>query len=199
MTRHKPRNERENQIIEAAVKCFAAAGYHETTMDDIANEIGLSKGSLYRYFANKKQLFLEILGWLSEPWEDEVRTKLEQFDTASEKLHFVVMQAVVVTMQPEMKQLGSVMLDFYSAMRFDKDVNESLRYHLGYWFDLFAGIVEEGIASGEFREVDARQAAIAIMSATDGLSLYEMMDVRDFDLMETARIYIDIILAGLKK
>ncbi|MCI0709799.1 MAG: TetR/AcrR family transcriptional regulator [Chloroflexi bacterium] len=168
-------------------------------MDDIANEIGLSKGSLYRYFKNKKQLFLAILGWLSEPWEDEMQNALAQLDTASDKLRFVVTHMVAVTGQPDMKELASVMLDFYSAMRFDEDVNESLRFHLDYWFDLFARIVEEGIASGEFRDIDARQAGIAIMASTDGMGLYDMMNVRNFDLVAATEVYIDIVLAGLKK
>ena len=52
--------ERKQQIFEAAVACFGRKGYHLTTMDDIAAECGLSKGSLYWYFDSKKELFLYL-------------------------------------------------------------------------------------------------------------------------------------------
>ena len=199
MTRHKPRNERENQIIEAAIRCFSATGYHKTTMDDIAEEVGLSKGSLYRYFKNKKQLFLEILDYYAEPWEDQVEEALGNTATASEKIRLMIMMSAELTLQAEMQELARITLDFYSVMRFDQEVNEALRATIDPLFQVFIDIIEEGIASGEFKEVNARQAGIAIMGALDGMGIYDMMNVRDFNFMEATRIYIDIILAGLKK
>jgi AcrR family transcriptional regulator len=50
----------KNKIIEAARKVFAKKGYHDTTMDDIAKEIGVSKGALYSYFKSKEDLLQEI-------------------------------------------------------------------------------------------------------------------------------------------
>ena len=52
---------RRAQILEAALRCFSDKGYHETTMDDLAREAGLSKGSLYWYFPSKEEFFAEIL------------------------------------------------------------------------------------------------------------------------------------------
>jgi AcrR family transcriptional regulator len=198
MTRHKPRNERENQIIEAAVKCFSSAGYHKTTMDDIAKEVGLSKGSLYRYFKNKKQLFLEILNWYAEPWEEQLEQAISGFGTASEKLRMMIMMSAEVTLKLEMQELARITLDFYSAMRFDQEVNEALQETIEPLFQIFIDIVEEGIATGEFRKVNARQAGIAILGALDGMGIYAMMNVRDFNFLEATTAYIDIVLAGLK-
>ncbi len=42
--------ERRSQILKAALRCFAHHGYHQTTMDDIVEESGLSKGTLYWYY-----------------------------------------------------------------------------------------------------------------------------------------------------
>ena len=50
----------KTKIIEAARKVFAKKGYHDTTMDDIAKEIGVSKGALYSYFKSKEDLLQEI-------------------------------------------------------------------------------------------------------------------------------------------
>jgi AcrR family transcriptional regulator len=50
----------KTKIIEAAKEVFSKKGYHETTMDDIAKEIGVSKGALYSYFKSKEDLLKEI-------------------------------------------------------------------------------------------------------------------------------------------
>ena len=54
------KEEAKTKIIHAARTIFAKKGYHATTMDDIAEEIGVSKGALYSYFASKEELLKEI-------------------------------------------------------------------------------------------------------------------------------------------
>ncbi|MEJ5300932.1 MAG: TetR/AcrR family transcriptional regulator [Thermodesulforhabdaceae bacterium] len=48
-------------ILSAALEVFAARGYHNTTVDDIAKKAGIAKGSIYRYFQSKEALFNEVL------------------------------------------------------------------------------------------------------------------------------------------
>ncbi|MDX6242095.1 MAG: hypothetical protein QOG10_7037, partial [Kribbellaceae bacterium] len=54
----RPRNseattKRRSEIISAAAQLFNTAGYHQTSMDDIAEKMGLAKPSLYHYYAGK--------------------------------------------------------------------------------------------------------------------------------------------------
>ena len=51
---------RRDQIIAAALACFARAGYHATTMADVAAQAGVSKGTPYLYFQSKEELFLAV-------------------------------------------------------------------------------------------------------------------------------------------
>lgn len=45
--------ERRERILDAAERCFVRAGFHRTTMQDVASEAGMSPGNLYRYFGSK--------------------------------------------------------------------------------------------------------------------------------------------------
>jgi AcrR family transcriptional regulator len=54
------KEEARDRIVQGALEAFSSKGYHETTMDDVAKEIGISKGALYLYFDSKEQLFTEI-------------------------------------------------------------------------------------------------------------------------------------------
>lgn len=53
------------RIIEGALRVFAEKGYHETTMEDVANRLEVSEGTIYLYFKSKRELFKAI----SEPGE----------------------------------------------------------------------------------------------------------------------------------
>jgi AcrR family transcriptional regulator len=50
----------KSKIVEAARVIFAKKGYHDATMDDVAKEVGVSKGALYSYFKSKEDLLKEI-------------------------------------------------------------------------------------------------------------------------------------------
>jgi len=61
------------RIVEAALRLFAAKGYEQTTMRDIAKETGCALGLAYRYFASKEELVLELYRWLVVQLEEQAR------------------------------------------------------------------------------------------------------------------------------
>jgi AcrR family transcriptional regulator len=66
-------------IRHAAFACFAAHGYHETRLEDICREAGISRGAFYWHFESKEAVFLEIL----EVWTTEVQQEVRrQFEGA---------------------------------------------------------------------------------------------------------------------
>ena len=60
MGKHESAAHRQDQILAAALACFARRGYFETRMDDIVRESGLSKGALYHHFASKEAVFMGL-------------------------------------------------------------------------------------------------------------------------------------------
>ena len=48
--------QRREQILDAALRCFSLQGLHRTTLDDICADVGLSKGAVYNYFKSKKEI-----------------------------------------------------------------------------------------------------------------------------------------------
>jgi TetR/AcrR family transcriptional regulator len=59
--REREKEQRRNDIINAAEKLFFAKGYDDVSMNDIASDVELSKATLYLYFANKEELFFAIV------------------------------------------------------------------------------------------------------------------------------------------
>ena len=63
---------------------------------------------------------------------------------------------------------------------------------------MIAGIIEEGVRSGEFKPVDAEQLVWAIMAAYDGLAAYVMM-MSDLNLDRVSEAFVETLLSGLEK
>ncbi|MDI6104724.1 TetR/AcrR family transcriptional regulator [Actinoplanes sp. NEAU-A12] len=53
---------RRQQILDAAARCFVRNGFHQTSMQDVIKEAGLSVGAFYRYFKSKNELITAIAG-----------------------------------------------------------------------------------------------------------------------------------------
>ncbi len=58
--KEKHRQEREDLILQVAEEMLAERGYHDTSMDEIAQRVGVSKGTVYQHFANKEELILAL-------------------------------------------------------------------------------------------------------------------------------------------
>jgi len=56
-----PASERRQQLIASALATFARRGYHDTSMNDIADAAGVTKPVLYQHFDSKRDLYLEVL------------------------------------------------------------------------------------------------------------------------------------------
>ena len=57
----RPRYERKQEIIDAAIRVFSTKGYHRAKVRDITEALGISTGTFYIYFANKRELFMEVV------------------------------------------------------------------------------------------------------------------------------------------
>src|SRR6476620_9047991 len=71
-------NERQQQILDAAAAVIIRLGYDKTTMSDIAEEAGVSRGTVYLYFRGKEELFEALLyrEWMlySQTWLENIET-----------------------------------------------------------------------------------------------------------------------------
>lgn len=198
MPKHGAKKERQQQIIMAAMQCFARNSYANTTMDEIAEECGLSKGSLYRYYKNKKTLFLAILQNYFEGFSGEIDTLFAEAENQEAKLNILINAMNQVATKPELQDLNLITLDFYSLMRFDEEVNDALHTMLQGAMGLFTGIIQEGIDNQEFEPVNARHYALILMGIGDGLGIYQMMGLANFSFVETMDTMQEIILKALR-
>jgi AcrR family transcriptional regulator len=81
---------RQAQVVLDAARVFARQGYDQTTVPQLADELGLAAGSLYHYFGSKEQLLIAICDQLMDPLLDEARAITEQDQDAGQQLNALV-------------------------------------------------------------------------------------------------------------
>ncbi|NYB51806.1 MAG: TetR/AcrR family transcriptional regulator [Methanobacteriaceae archaeon] len=84
--REREKEQRRNDIINAAEKLFFARGYDEVSMNDIAQEVELSKATLYLYFANKEELFFAIVLRGTLILNSKIKEEVENAEKGIEKV-----------------------------------------------------------------------------------------------------------------
>jgi TetR/AcrR family transcriptional regulator, cholesterol catabolism regulator len=85
-TSRLPAGARRDQIVAEAAVLFAHRGYHGTSMQDIAERVGMLKGSLYAHVANKEEILLEIVSTAARLFTDAVRPIMLGDDVPAAKL-----------------------------------------------------------------------------------------------------------------
>jgi AcrR family transcriptional regulator len=81
---------RQAQVVLDAARVFARQGYDQTSVPQLADELGLAAGSLYHYFGSKEQLLIAICDQLMDPLLDEARTITTNDDGAAAQLQALV-------------------------------------------------------------------------------------------------------------
>jgi AcrR family transcriptional regulator len=167
-------------ILRAAERVILRKGYSALTMDDVAREAGLSKATVYKYVAGKGPLLFEVLGHSLDDLRDRFAGVAGGPGTASEKLAALV--HLVLQSTEAAKQLNRVLFMDKAILRLlrvfasppgpaahaDRKMLGALRQKHRQVLDLGARVLEEGIASGEFRRMDAGQASAFIEAVLQG-------------------------------
>jgi AcrR family transcriptional regulator len=191
--------ERKNQILEAALKVFARLGFQQTRMDDIAQEVGLSKGALYLYYKSKDAIIASLLKYFFSQEYNYLRAfvETEQQGSVREQLlhltrHFAGAMAWMTRFMP-------IAFEFYAIAGRDKEVRQFLKENFKQYRILFARLIQRGIDRGEFRAVDAGAAAVTLAALYEGLALLFFVDSQALTYAEQAEASLRLLLEGLEQ
>lgn len=191
---------RRKTILTAAARVFDAHGYAATKMDAIAAEAGVSKGSLYNYFENKQDLFMQVFGAELASYHSDATRVLTEPTSAGEKLAKLLDDWF--ERMGHLRRVGGLMLEFWATAAREQTDGGGLSETFGQmyegWCSLLADIVAGGIEQGEFSpQFDPKVAASLIVAMGDGITMRSILDERmvvDEKLLEAMK---RAIISGL--
>jgi len=184
---------RHEELVAAAVRLFCQRGYHATSMQDLAEAVGVQRGSLYHYIAAKEDLLWEIMDRAMARLWGTVEPVVRAEGSASERLRRAIAAhlSVAASLRDELTILH-VELKSLSEGRRQQMVALRDRYE-----SLFREIVREGVQRGEFRDVDPKAAAFAILGACNWFTQWFRPD-GPFGPEQFAACFAQLFLRGLE-
>ncbi len=145
MAKKNTRNTK-GKIISAAWKLFYEQGYDDTTVDEIVEESGTSKGSFYHYFEGKDAL-LSSLSFIFDEKYEELKTQLDENATTIEKLIFLNHELFLMIE-------NSISVDLLARLFSSQLITRGDRHLLDQdrtYYKLMRKIIQEGQQKGELR------------------------------------------------
>ena len=199
-TRSKRRKEqRPEEILQAALEEFIAKGYAGTRLEDVAKRAGISKGLVYVYFDTKEKLFKAVIRTFLVPHVQMLRDEVDTSELSSESLLrgpvLRLMKKIIGSRMHELIRLliaeGPRHPDL-TAFYYEEVVSRGLA--------LLQRIIDRGVARGEFRPTPLRdypQLVIAPMLMAVVWKLL-MERHRPLDAEKVLEIQIELLLQFLK-
>jgi AcrR family transcriptional regulator len=181
---------RKKRIIQVATQLFSEKSYHNVTIDEVAANAGIAKGTIYLYFESKEKLYLEILENGFESIESLIEKEVAKTDRATEKL----------------KKVLRLIFGFYrqnlDVLRIlSRDETHLIREHYQFtehWRErrvkLYEKILEKGVREGSFRPINTRLAALIIFGLVRSVMFFYKTNK---SAEETAEEVLSIIESGI--
>jgi len=169
--------EKELAILEAASRVFASRPFHEVLIDTIAADAGIGKGTIYRYFETKEELYFATVLHVVEALARELETRARSETSAVKRLESIA--ALILNRFWERRYL----LPFFQRdERFPM-----LEVELVKRREPILRVVQETILAGieqrEFRGIDARIGAELFLGMVRSMNLFHIPDDRLEDLV----------------
>ena len=191
--RVRDRERKRDAVIQAAARAFRARGYHNTSLDDIAADLNVTKPTVYHYVQNKEQLLFECfragLQLIMQAFEEVADSK----EKARDRLALVMTryaQAIAsdfgwCMVQAENQDLSASMSRKVKALK--SEIDQGLRR-----------LIAEGAKDGSLRSCDPKMAAFAIAGAFNWIAHWYRSDDA-LTAQEIAEQFIELFNLGLAK
>jgi AcrR family transcriptional regulator len=192
-------NEKQQRILNAAMKEFALKGFKNASTDTIVKEAKISKGGLFHYFNNKKDLFLFLYDYSLDIVKNSIVMKFnfDEKDIFARRRQALLLKIEVLNKHPEMYDFLAV-----AYMEDSSDVKNDLESRNKVAIANGQGMLSDGIDTSKFKEGIDTQKAIEIISWTiDGFNNKEMERIKRislheidyYEMLKELDIYLDML------
>lgn len=158
---------KQAHLIRSAYRVMGEKGMNRLSLQDVADEAGVSKAILPYYFESKENLTLITMRWVLARVAERIRGAINEVETAEEKVSAMV-DAIFVSPESN-ERFYLVFFDFLGyAARNDRFADVGATFH-EICNSLYAEVVELGKQEGVFHREDSSEAASVVRALVDGL------------------------------
>ena len=193
MAKKNTRNTR-SRIVSAAWKLFYEQGYDDTTVEEIVEESGTSKGSFYHYFSGKDALLSSLSDLFDDKYQELIPTLSEDMDSF-EKLMYLNQELFLMID-------NSVSLDLVARMYSSQLVTAGEKHlmdHNRVYYKLLRQIVSEGQKKGELKADATVNEIVKAYALCERALIYDWcISNGDYSLSQYAKTMMPVFLGNFR-
>ena len=192
-----PKESVKDAILDATDRLLARYGYRKMTVEDIASEAHIGKGTIYLHFTSKEEVVLSHVDRIVDRLKERLREIGSSNAPAAERLREMLLTRVMFRFD-SIQHYTQSLNDLLAALR------PGLLARRAIYFEaeaqIFAEVLANGRAAGEFEFEDEQATAHALLQATNGLLPYSLSTTELGERQEVeqrAADVADLMLRGL--
>ena len=192
VTSDEPVRER---LVRASVRLFAERGYDRTSVQEIVEAAGVTKGALYHHFSSKDHLLYEIYHRLLTEQSRRLRGFVESDGPIAERLR----AAAIDLVETSAEHVADFVVFFGSMSMLSGERAATVRSERRRYFDTFCGLVRVGQRSGAFRtDVSAGVVVHSFVGALSQVPSWYRPD-GDLSYQEVGLQMVELMFDGLRR
>ena len=184
---------KRQSIQEAVVRLMCREGLKSVTMERVAQEVGIAKGTVYLHYHDKKELLDEVKQSALAPLMVALEGILRGDETAPQKLR---------SYSHRYFSYFEERRDLFRILIYEREMTQGARYQSDRYRRLIqevARVIREGIRSGVFRDVDAHKVAAMFIESNFALLNQWLLSEKPAPVEGDANLVANVFLAGLEK
>ena len=186
---------RRNQILDAAGLIFSREGFARANTDEIARAANLGKGTIYRYFKNKRALFLSVVDRGLDKLKDAILIEVEKTDDPLKKIE----NAIKTYLSFFEKNRNLIGILIHEQSSFQKRIAKRYFEHYYGNVDRIKKTFKAAIVQRLIKEIDIESAISVLTSILNGLIYMWQVEGKKYRLLDRVPIVIKIFFTGIIK
>lgn len=184
---------KQADILSAAIHLFQQKGYHATSMQDIADAVGLQKGSLYHYISGKEDLLVVIIHDVLSQYT----ARLSEIRSMDLPVRQRLEMAVRFHLHGIADNLGMLTIFLRESYACNEEQQKQIHEESATYNRMFEELFQEGIDAGEIRNMEAKLAARIMLGACNWLYRWYEPDGPK-SVGEVADQFVSILFHGVE-
>lgn len=188
------KEEKRQRVYEAALLLFSRYGFKKTTVEDIGDALGMTKGNLYLYARSKKDLYESAVAWALRNWQQNSKEAADKEESCAARIYtYFITGYRYLESDPVLRHLirhDQALFPLIEAEDRFQEINRASRH-------ILQAYLEEGIATGEFRPFEVAGVAELLYSFYVMLVIKRYVVPGNIPSQRDLNTAFDLILNGL--
>ncbi len=183
----------KRKVADAAKALFSQKGYKATSIEEIVEATGSSKGNIYYHFKSKEGLFLYLIDEWDLEWERNWKERESLYKTTRDKLFGIAEQIILDDLNHPLTKAAD---EFFNNEEKGSDIEERIDEMVKRHVDFNRKLLQKGIDEGEFSHKNAEQLAVVLEGLFVGMSRMSRKTSTE-NALQLYHSAIDVFLNGI--